>query len=288
MYRSSFGPRAYHPPPPHNRPPSLPPIFHFVWLGKEASPPTDMSASWAHYHPRHKIIHWRGDRVKALIHRQFPQLLPIFNGTSSCPWLQSIVARVAILAAIGGVYLDYDLEACGSLERFAYPSASCILVANAKPLWGESKIKRGIMASRPAHPFLLAAIDAMTTFKKRITSYTSKDAQKLREVLKKVLANHRSSVTVVSDAVLVDFGSFMPMHKMAIGVFRSPPSHHWEKWYHKLYRKYHVFCKENPAAGRMLTYFFMGMVTGIVMNLIVILVLNAVNNKRRSKGKHPI
>lgn len=267
----------------------LPPVFHFIWLGKEA-PPVDMSASWSHYHPTHRVIHWRQGAVRHLIQRFFPKLLPLFDGTEGCPWLESIVARIAILAALGGVYIDYDLEACGSLGRLAYPSATCILLANAKPIWGESRLRRGMMAAVPSHPFFLAAVKALETLDKDkpITSYRSKHAYKLREILKPVYEKHKDKVTLVSDALIIPYGAMVPMHKQAIGIYRAPKSHHWEKWYHRAYRKYHCFCKENPFVGRLVSYFIMGLVTGMAINLIVILIRNAVNSKRRARGKHPV
>lgn len=287
----------------------LPPVFHFIWLSddpEKQQPPVDVSKSWSHYHPKHRVIHWRKGAVRHLIQRFFPKLLPIFDGTSVCPWLESIVARIAILAALGGVYIDYDLEACGHLGRLAYPSATCILLANTKPLWGESRIRRGIMATIPNHPFFLEAVKTLETFPfpkskngnkndktkdikiNEITSYRSKSAHKLREILEPVFEKHKDKVTLVSDAILVPYGAMVPMHKQVIGIYRAPKAHHWEKWYHKAYRKYHCFCKDNPFAGRLITYFIMGLITGLVLNLIVILIRNAVNSKRRAKGKHPV
>lgn len=269
----------------------IPAIFHFIWIGSEdgPEPPVDFSPSWGAYHPKHRIIHWRGPMIRKAIGMHFPFLLESYEGLSSCPWLQSIGARVAILALMGGIYVDYDLEACGPLNRLAYPSASCILVANAKPLWGESRIRRGIMAACPSHPFFMAALKALAhQVKTPIKSYKSSKAQALREILKNVYDKHKDQVTLVSDALLIPYGAMMPMHKGAIGVYRSPPSHHWERWYHKAYRKYHCFCKANPAAGRLLTYFIMGLITGIILNVIFILVRSSINSKRKKAGKDPI
>jgi len=278
----------------------LPPVFHFIWLSdapEHQQPPLDVSASWSYYHPKHRVMHWRKGAVRHLIQRFFPKLVPLFDGTRACPWLESIVARIAILAALGGVYIDYDLEACGALGRLAYQSATCILVANAKPLWGESKLRRGVMAATPNHPFFLDAVKALEAIPlgkdkngtpNHITSYRSKNAYKLREILKPVYEKHRDKVTLVSDALLIPYGAMVPMHKQVIGIYRAPKAHHWEKWYHKAYRKYHCFCKDNPFVGRLVTYFIMGLVTGLFLNLIVILIRNAVNSKRRAKGKHPV
>jgi hypothetical protein len=274
----------------------IPAIFHFIWLGgpKEKSidrrqtpePALDMSSSWAKYHPHHRIIHWRGPLVRRMISMHFPLLLAAYDHTGQVPWLQSVIARVAVLALMGGVYVDYDLEACGPLSRLAYPSATCVLVANSKPLWGASRIRRGIMASVPSHPFFLAVIRAVASqITSPITSYKTKKAQKLREILKSVFDANKGFVTLVSDSLLVPYGSMIPMHKAAIGVYRSPPSHHWEKWYHQAYRKYHTFCKDNPEAGRLITYFIMGLFTGIILNVIFMLVRGAINSKRQKQGK---
>lgn len=270
---------------------SIPTIFHFIWIrGKKgiSEPPTNCLESWKRIHPEYKFIVWDNISVEKLIRQRVPILYNVFNSAENFPWVQSIIAKVAILYIIGGIYVDFDLESCAHISKFVRPTAECVVIKNPRPLWGEATIKRGFMASAPNHSLWVDVINYISKQKKSIKSCRSREASNIIRAVELMIRNHYSRVTLVSNVVIVPYGGIVPIHKKVMAVYRSKQSHHWEKWHHRIYRKYCVFCENNPTVSRIFTYFLMGLTTGIILNVIFMITKNAINNKRLKCGKLPL
>ena len=89
----------------------IPRVFHQVWLGGKPLPAK--FAAWAEgfraKHPTWEYRLWNDAAVEAHLQQHFPQHLAIYLKTRSYSQ-KSDVARHAILAIHGGIYLDTDCE----------------------------------------------------------------------------------------------------------------------------------------------------------------------------------
>lgn len=269
----------------------IPKIFHFIWIygnNGPLGPPVNCLNSWKRIHPEYTCTVWDKMSIDILVLKHIPTLYGTFQSADKFPWIQSIIAKVVILYLIGGVYVDFDLESCSHISKFIHPTAECVFIKNPRPLWGEAMIKRGIVATVRNHPLWEDVIGVISKQKGPIKSCKSRVASNIINAIEKTVKKHYSRVTLVSNTVIVPYGGIVSVHKKTLAVYRSKQNHHWERWHHRIYRKYSVFCENNPTATRIITYFFMGLVTGVILNIIFMVSKNAINNRRLRSGKLPV
>jgi hypothetical protein len=83
----------------------IPPVIHRVWVGGQELPPEAIrwEQTWRRHHPNWEMRLWRDEDVQALVPAE-----PLARCRSASEI--SNLARYAILAHCGGVYIDTDVE----------------------------------------------------------------------------------------------------------------------------------------------------------------------------------
>lgn len=120
---------------------TIPPIAHFIWIGPKEPPASlrDAVAAVRFYHPKWKIRVWTNEDVARL---------PFFGKYLGRiqPWAcMSNMARVEIMAAHGGYYLDTDMTITRPLDT----TTGIYLGRCAHPKW----LATSFFGARPDHPF---------------------------------------------------------------------------------------------------------------------------------------
>lgn len=98
----------------------IPKIIHYCWFGRNPLPPLAEKclASWKKYLPEYEIVEWNEDNFptddfifakQALENRKFAFV--------------SDVCRLYAMEKMGGIYMDTDVEALGSLDAFLHHNA---------------------------------------------------------------------------------------------------------------------------------------------------------------------
>lgn len=158
----------------------IPRVFHYVWLGQKPMHPL-MDAwrkRWAELHPGWEVMVWRDDpRRPGLLtcgreaHRTevLPCRCPEY--LANCPTYakRSDVWRYHLLAVIGGVYLDTDMEPVRSIEDLVQGDeafAGRVLTRSGWDVQGQGgavvpEVGCSIMGSAPGHAWALDLLDGV-------------------------------------------------------------------------------------------------------------------------------
>ena len=111
---------------PPSEPQLIPKILHFVWIGEKslAQKNRDWLASWVRFNPDYRVILWASHpaihegAVEKLEVRALPPLINDWAFHNIEKWItgratiaaQSDIVRLELVARMGGVYLDTDVE----------------------------------------------------------------------------------------------------------------------------------------------------------------------------------
>ncbi len=160
----------------------IPRLIHQIWVGPKPLPAN--FAKWGEgirrAHPGWTYQLWNDASVESLLLEHFPQHLAIYRATKSYSQ-KSDLARYAILAIKGGLYLDTDCE-CRRPIDFIENTDEVIV---APELRTESKKVKELyrtlrgelycvwtMLARPGHPLFFAAVEEIA---QRLTRTLSPD-----------------------------------------------------------------------------------------------------------------
>lgn len=256
----------------------IPLVFHFVWLDPHApdndsKPHVDFSGSWAAHHPKSKSFTWTRQDVERLLADRHPGLRPAYDKLQRCTWLQSLLARAAVLHTYGGIYVDHDVECTKPLLPLMAPGTSCIVTGNPEPYFGDNVVRWSFLAAERGHPVFADVLRRMSALAKRhkaVKRGSSGSGRAVFQTLQKAIDTHAHTVTLLDNKALVDFDAQLPLlGHYTIGIYRAPRTHRYENWVHATSRRLACWGKENPTASKVLTYFVLGLMTGVVINLLV-------------------
>lgn len=161
----------------------IPRLMHQVWVGGKPLPAK--FAAWAEdfrrHHPGWTYRLWDDAQIEALLREHFPAHVALFRRTRSYSQ-QSDLARHAILAIHGGLYLDTDCE-CRRPIDFIAPDDDLIVARELKT--ASKKVKElyrtprdelfcvWTLLARPGHPLFF---DMVAEIARRLPQKLSDDA----------------------------------------------------------------------------------------------------------------
>jgi inositol phosphorylceramide mannosyltransferase catalytic subunit len=128
----------------------IPRIFHSVWLGPSPLPERERLwiEGWKDMHPGWEHLLWTDHYLPPL---RRPDLFAAGKN-----WAQkSDVLRFELMAGIGGVYLDTDMECLQNIEPLLDESRA--FLGFEKP----GRIAQGIIGAEPGHPFFESVMSAL-------------------------------------------------------------------------------------------------------------------------------
>jgi len=132
-------------------PGGIPKILHQTWKERSRVPRTwgAWCESWSAHHPGWLHVLWTDAEARRFIEREHPAALPLYKN-----YLHDIeradMIRPYILSTFGGVYVDMDFEALGSIAP-AVSDYGLYIVESPYRKW--ETVQNSLMASRPGHPF---------------------------------------------------------------------------------------------------------------------------------------
>ncbi|BBK37810.1 hypothetical protein STAQ_28880 [Allostella sp. ATCC 35155] len=150
-------------------PPGIPRILHFTWKTREVPARyRPLVEGWARRHPGWKRRIWTDHDLRAFVERHDPDFLPVFDGYEN-PIARVDAGRYLVLAHLGGVFVDLDLECFRPIDPLL---AGERLVVGLEPDTHGQALKaaeRGIarilcpsfLASAPGHAFWAAVRQAL-------------------------------------------------------------------------------------------------------------------------------
>jgi len=258
----------------------IPQTFHFIWLNPVSKQKTKKSkkidrlsnfSSWSTYHPGYHVTRWSESGVRLLLADHYPGLLHIFNALEKCTWLQTLIARIAILHRFGGIYADHDIECINPVSQVIDRGASAFVTTNSIHHYGDTSVRWSLIGAIPNHPVIAEALKRLGSIKfdKPIEKCCSKKGRQVFETLQKAVDAMPHTIIVLDSNSLLDYNGQVPfMGQFTLGIYRSPRKHHYENWVHSCVRKVKVWSIQNPTASRVVTYFILGMITGVILNII--------------------
>lgn len=156
--------------------PAIPRHFHFIWFGgKPPSEYAEYQMRWLDLHPGWGIRFWDEETLPKLYNQDlFDHAEEIAPGSEG--QFRSDIARLEILYAQGGVYVDFDMDpqhnieplldgvAIGTFENpYLVSETECFFAWEEQGKW----INNAIMGATPKHPFIAALI---TGLRHRVTA----------------------------------------------------------------------------------------------------------------------
>lgn len=127
----------------------IPKVIHYCWFGGNPYPDLVLNciASWKKFCPDYEIKEWNESNFN--IHENSY----IQEAYEAHKWaFVTDYVRLKVLYEYGGIYMDTDVEVCGSLDMFlTHVAFSGFETAD--------KITTGIMASHARHPFFKAFME---------------------------------------------------------------------------------------------------------------------------------
>ena len=132
----------------------IPRIIHQTWK-TEAIPPQWQAAqqSWRDAHPEWEYRFWTDEDLERLVRERAPQLVPLFQRYPD--QIQRVdAARYVILYEHGGLYADLDMECVRPLDDLLDAD---LVLPRTTPLG----LSNQLMLTRPGHPFLKEALEAL-------------------------------------------------------------------------------------------------------------------------------
>lgn len=251
----------------------IPQAFHFIWLNpkRKTNPQTNRSSSWTTYHPNYHMARWSEKSVRLLLADHYPDLLSTFNALEKCTWLQTLIARICILHRFGGIYADHDIECINPISQVIDRGASAFVTTNSIHHYGDTSVRWSLIGATPGHPVIAHALKRLTSIKLNnpIQKCYTKKGRQIFSTLQKATDAMPHTIVILDANSLVDYNGRVPfMGRFTLGIYRSPRNHHYENWVHSCVRKVKVWSIQNPTASRVVTYFILGMITGVIMNII--------------------
>jgi hypothetical protein len=106
---------------------SLPALIHFVWVGPNPPSATVRRMhDWAVLNPSFSVCLWRDPPLKELAESYGAPVPELLRATPNAAAVSDI-GRFTILNALGGIYLDADMEACRPITPLLTYSAGFIV-----------------------------------------------------------------------------------------------------------------------------------------------------------------
>ncbi|HMV69458.1 MAG TPA: glycosyltransferase, partial [Myxococcota bacterium] len=134
----------------------IPPIVHQTWRDREIPARwLDFHASWRRHHPAWTHRLWTDDELRALVAAEAPWLLPIYDAYPD-PIERVDVARVVVLRACGGLYVDLDYECLRPHDALLADHELALALepdVHARQRGLSRLVCNAWMASAPRHPF---------------------------------------------------------------------------------------------------------------------------------------
>lgn len=100
------------------------------------------------------------DACRAIVSDVAPQLLPKWDGWSAIS--RNDATRYALMYQRGGVYMDGDMWACRSLDRYL-PDGYAMLGYQRRNVWKKGAVCNAFMAAPPEHPFFKHCLKRLLT-----------------------------------------------------------------------------------------------------------------------------
>lgn len=129
----------------------IPRVFHRVWLG--GMMPDEYvryGEGWARRHPGWRVLEWRDGLLPPLAH---PRL---FAGEPLLA-VKSDLARLDIVLAHGGVYLDCDFECLECIEPLL-DGVACFAARQMPPGGDPHEVNNAVFGAVPGHPAIREAV----------------------------------------------------------------------------------------------------------------------------------
>ncbi|KAH9524523.1 hypothetical protein Btru_027081 [Bulinus truncatus] len=184
---------------PLNGTPKIPKIIHQIWKGVYV-PPEFVSwiKTWHKYHPDWEYWLWTDESARQLIADKYPQLLNIYEHYPE-NIRRADAFRYVVLYEYGGLYVDMDMEALGSLLPLALkyscfigqePYEHPILDTNFDQL-----LINALIGCRSQHPFIKILIDNLASFS-RLWHYLDSTGP---HFLTLMYSQYKSQITSLND-----------------------------------------------------------------------------------------
>lgn len=148
-------------------PAGIPRVIHRLWLNPPGRPmPAEFVGygdAWRRLHPGWEVIDWTSlepflERFGRLKNQRLFDRAPL----GDVHRYRADVVRLELLARIGGVYVDADMEPLRLLEPLVSGPATCLAaISPNRGAGGEELMSNAFLAAVPEHPFILAAIDRL-------------------------------------------------------------------------------------------------------------------------------
>jgi len=137
----------------------IPKIIHQVWEGHEYPLPDflrKLGDTWKEHHPDWRYEFWDGNRMKAFVENNYPEMATIYFGYKY-NILRWDAIRYLILYKMGGMYVDFDYECLESFDNYLAEEKKCYFSMEAKehrPEFGTGTyFNNALMVTPPGHSF---------------------------------------------------------------------------------------------------------------------------------------
>ena len=129
---------------------TVPRIIHQFW--DRPDPPADISermSSWRDQHPGWEHRLWNDDSAADFLAEHFePEALLCYRAVK-LPAMRADLIRLALLARIGGLYVDADMRCREPIDELAGAKAAIRIEAGKKT--GKAKLANNFMLASPGH-----------------------------------------------------------------------------------------------------------------------------------------
>lgn len=192
----------------------IPEILHFVWLGPKSYPSVSHKylQGWINYHPNWSVIFWtdsfrkdlpEGVQQKIVGPEFLGEYLPLYESTENFGERSDLV-RLLALDAMGGVYVDHDMECriCfGPLHKI-YPFYGGLLTPGNPVISRSAIVRNSIIGAQKGDPILKIALKKMEErWYKIAETYPGMDVNsvKKRVTLRSFIAFHEAVLETIRD-----------------------------------------------------------------------------------------
>lgn len=215
--------------------PLVPRIVHQTWKTRSPLPAwaTAWHASWSAKNPGWEVRVWGDDENLRLMREHFPRHVAAYLALPHAIQ-RADVARLAMLHAHGGVYVDLDYECLRPFEplRLWIRGRHVLLVKSANA----DVVTNSIMVGARGHPLWAAAIERALSHEPRrwyepasVYVLRSTGPKSLTDALKALSSAHARDVVVAKPEWFAPFSMFVPrgfLRTRAIERSRAFAAHH--------------------------------------------------------------